>query len=216
MTALSVSSSLAACPGTCADCASTAAAHAGASGGAQTLKVGSGDADGTDAATSSTGNAEQWTITVSVGLGGTELQVPMEPSERVTLLLSRIAAACGARGTLYSEEGKLRPEDTARASGLSDNALVHLEIETEKVPLGSMVLLRYMYEACEYSRKLDLLLREREAESAMACRRGQSGRGRDHRRRRGRGLGSGIGRGCGRGRLDKKGNTRKDKDKGRN
>ena len=52
----------------------------------------------------------------------------MRPEETVGLLLSRVTATCGERGTLLFNMGELRLRDTARASGLADQAAVHLQI----------------------------------------------------------------------------------------
>ena len=72
---------------------------------------------------------ERWMIIVTVGLDGTEVRVAMDPEEKIALLLSRVTALCGKRGTLFNDIGKLRLADTASASGLSDQAAAHLQIE---------------------------------------------------------------------------------------
>ena len=72
---------------------------------------------------------ERWLITVAVGLDGSELSVLMDPEDTIELLVARATAECGKAGTLYSNKGELVPKDTVRLSGLSDQAIVHLQLE---------------------------------------------------------------------------------------
>jgi hypothetical protein len=78
------------------------------------------------------GNAletEHWMILVTVGLDSTKVRVSVKPEDTIGLLLRCVTAECGKIGTLFNSTGELQLTDTVLASGLSDQAVVHLEIE---------------------------------------------------------------------------------------